>query len=438
MNPRVAIAFCVHHKPWLMMATLITTLVQDYQDFDIFFLYQVGDGTNLTRPGYSEYHRLAAEWGEDPQLSPFDDRVRDVTRLRRGNVYALEFENDTALDSGAWLKFLQSGAWAPYDHVLCLGEGTLLTSPSFLSAAVHLAASHGAQCIASGHEKRRLPKDLFLDHHVRRNPSAATVMDKFHDRMTQRVFEMFSRDEAFRRLFDDWGSDFPPQTQDHVPDIWSRSASMQRLRNAANRREETGGGLMRAVTPIARDLFARLDSWRAAAALRTGREAAVGRPDTADSWIHVDGQRRRLTDVVTPSEQDGIHFHREAGPEWFGCATNHFFTKEFLTRLTERLERHGLYEVMDVPFAGTALEVVWGFAPAWLGYDKWYTDGIHRVRKHFVTYRREDDPEGMASYINRYFAGTLQVAAAGDYLKIRRMGGDRQRLQDVLPAIYFE
>ena len=29
MKPRLAIVFCVHHKPWLMMASLLTTLLQD-------------------------------------------------------------------------------------------------------------------------------------------------------------------------------------------------------------------------------------------------------------------------------------------------------------------------------------------------------------------------------------------------------------------------
>jgi len=40
MKNKFAIVFCLHHKPWLMMSTLISTLMQDYRGLDLFFIYQ--------------------------------------------------------------------------------------------------------------------------------------------------------------------------------------------------------------------------------------------------------------------------------------------------------------------------------------------------------------------------------------------------------------
>ena len=157
----------------------------------------------------------------------------------------------------------------------------------------------------------------------------------------------------------------------------------------------------------------------------------------AKPYIHVNGKKRRLGDVVSFVEDGGGRFHRVKEPEWFGCATNHLMSRRFLERFSVKLEEHDMYDVLDLPFAGSALEVIWGFIPIWLGFDKWFTDGFHRVRKDFVTYRREDDPEGMASYINRYHRGRLCVGWQGHYVKIKNMSKDLAELKDLLNDYYF-
>lgn len=158
MANRLALVFCVHHKPWLMMSTLITALAQDYQEADFYFLYNVGDGGR----GRSVANQ---------QLSPFDERVREVCRLNRSAIFELEYENDDTLDSGAWYKFIREGRWKAYDWVLFVGEGTLFARPTLVSAMLSLASSkRGVHVIASGHEKRRLPKNLVLNYKERRRP----------------------------------------------------------------------------------------------------------------------------------------------------------------------------------------------------------------------------------------------------------------------------
>ena len=419
-EPRVALVFCVHHKPWLMMSTLITTAIQDFDAFDVYVVYHVGDGICAENPSYQAYHRIAAQSGVNPKLSPFDERVREVCRFRQGRVVELEFENDHTLDSGAWYKFIRTGRWRAYDYVVFMGEGTLFTRPNALSSMLRFASTHHVHFMASGHEKRRLPKERFL--HYNSWGTDPTPLDRFHDQMIRSVFEVFCRDAEFSRLFEGWSSAFEVETQNHVPDIWGRSEFLYRLRNAAFlRRHHT--------------LVAHADALAARLSVAIPRaRSGHGRAPV----IHVNRLRRPAEDVVSVVEENGVKFHEVKEPEWFGCATNHLMSRVLLERFSERLERWQLYDVLDLPFSGTALEVLWGFLPAWLGFEKWFVDGWHRVAKNFATYRREDDPEGMASYLNRYYAGRLCVGWEGDYLHIRHLAtADARRLRAVLDPRYF-
>lgn len=412
---RVAVVFCVHHKPWLMMSTLITAFAQDCRDVDLHFVYNVGAG-GASRPTAP---------GQNRQLSPFDERVRGVCRVSHPNVFEVEYENDEALDSGAWYKFIRERRWERYDWVLFVGEGTLFARPGTLSGLLAFASSRSdVHVVASGHEKRRLPKSLVLDYRGRKDLAAET--DLLHDRMMSDAFAVFCRDPEFQRLFDAWHSDFAVETQNHVPPAGPPSPALRRWRGAW-----TNG-----VGP--RWPRARLLPWSIECAAARARVAAGFRaPAVQPSEIYVDGVLRPIADVADVTRIHDEGFHRVDGPEWFGCATNHLMSRTYLERFTARLDRFQMWDVLSLPFAGSALEVIWGFLPAWLGVDKWFTDGFHRVRKDFVTYEREDAPPQMATYINRYFAGRLAVGWRGDFLKLRGMHRDLAGLREQLPAVYF-
>jgi hypothetical protein len=160
-------------------------------------------------------------------------------------------------------------------------------------------------------------------------------------------------------------------------------------------------------------------------------------PDAAPAPVYVNG-------VVTPAESvtplirvNEVGFHRVDAPEWFGCATNHLMSRTFLERFVEKLDAFAIWDVLNLRFAGTPLEPIWGFVPAWLGFEKWFADGFHRVRKDFVTYRREDHPPEMSAYINRYYRGDLAVHWDGDFLKIGAHRRGLERLTEQLPPRYF-
>ena len=176
----------------------------------------------------------------------------------------------------------------------------------------------------------------------------------------------------------------------------------------------------------------------AASRIKMWHNGSFGAREPAEPVIVVNGVVTRLADVVQTERVHGVRFHRVDGPEWFGCTTIHVMSRRFLERLSEKLEAFEMYDVLDLPFSATGLEIVWGMMPAWLGFDKWFTDGFHRVRKGFVTYVREDYPAEMASYINRYHRGVVAVTPDGDYLKVRAHRRGLERLSEQLPTAYFE
>ncbi len=413
---RGAVVFCVHHKPWLMMSTLITALAQDDHDADYYFLYNVGSGERCNVDTIVR----------NPQLSAFDERVREVCRLNKSRVFELEYENDEALDSGAWYKFIRDGHWKAYDWVMFVGEGTLFARPTVLSAMREFASVRDVHVIASGHEKRRLPKNLFL--RCMEPQGQRSESDRLHAQMIRQTFEIFCRDATFRRLFDGWKSDFQPQTQHHVPSAGPPSPWLRRLRSNWARRfgAPFGGGSLRQLPWSIEYALTRAGSLLPQRATPATREQ-----------VYVDGVARPVDAIAEVIRVRGVGFHRVEGPEWFGCATNHFMTRTFLERLSGKLDEFRMWDVLDLRFSGTALEVIWGFMPAWLGFEKWFTDGFHRVRKDFVTYRREDYPPEMATYINRYYQGMLTVGWRGDYLKITSVQPGLARLRGELPPLYF-
>ena len=142
MANKLAIVICAHHKPWLMMSTLITTALQDYAEADLFVVLNKGDGeSNLA--SYEEYRGLSASGENNTQLSPYDDRVRQISVLNGRRVRYLEYENDHSLDSGVWYKFIRDGAWRDYEYTLFIGEGVLLARPTLLSSLLAFAKRKG-------------------------------------------------------------------------------------------------------------------------------------------------------------------------------------------------------------------------------------------------------------------------------------------------------
>lgn len=437
MKSKLAIVHCVHHKPWLIMSTLITTLIQSYQDYDIYFLYQEGNGTDAASSLYQEYFReyyaLIDECGINKQLDPYDPRTKNVCRISGKNIHELHFQNDHALDSGAWYKFIRTGLWKKYDYVLFMGEGALLTRATVLSDTLQFASDNHIHFITGAQEKRRFPQKLVLNGFA--SSKKKSQMTAFHDRMIKETFEIFCRDSNFRKVMESWTSDFAVEQQHHVPDIWGYKGHWMKTINIAYPNPAKMSSFPKQQIKYA---LSRINKFVLLYLNLISVIDKIEDKGEGDSYIYVNGARKKLSDVVDFHKSGSVRFHKSNEPEWFGATCNHLMSKKFLEEFSGKLEQYKIYDVLDLPFSATALEIIWGLIPIWLGFEKWFFDGIHRVRKNFVTYRREDDPEGMVRYINRYYRGKLSITYHGDFIKVSKCSDKFKKIKDSLNGFYFQ
>lgn len=430
-DKKVAIVFCVHHKPWLIMSTLLTVLAQGYKKYDIYFIYNQGDGTDFFHDAYKEYDSLRKACGANRQLSSYDGRVEHVCKISGVNIKELYFINDHGLDSGAWFKFIQQGLWEKYEYVFFLGEGALLTSDAVVNDTLSFMDDNRVHFITGSQEKRCIPRDSLLNINVTR--AGANELDAYHDKMVQKVFDIFCRDKEFKYIFDKWGSDFNIITENHVPDIWGMNGTWQKMTGYVYPNKGNGRDPAMSLKAM-RKAFFLYNQFISQASVFLGNGRMHKKLGAA---VYVNGLRTHLEDTVKFTTRGRHSFHVDNDPKWFGCCCNHVFSRELLAKMSQRLKQHGIYESLKLPFCATALEAIWGIVPLWMGYDKWFFDGIHRVRKNFVNYRREDDQEGMVRYLNRYYSGRLSVSYKGDFIKLNCMAKDLKYLNNQLNECYF-
>ena len=78
---RYAICILAHHKPWLMMSSLISLAMQTERDYDLHIIYIKGDGNCRDRLSYGEYHEITDRTKEyNTMLSPSDERILEILR----------------------------------------------------------------------------------------------------------------------------------------------------------------------------------------------------------------------------------------------------------------------------------------------------------------------------------------------------------------------
>jgi len=441
---RLAIVHCVHHKPWLIMSTIITTMAQNFKEFDIYFLHQIGQGEKFYgeshRKDFNEYYRLVDEFGVNQQLDSYDPRTKDVCNIKRPNIYHIDFENDHGLDSGAWYKFIKKKVWIDYEYVLFMGEGALLTGDTVLSDTLKFMDKNDVHFITGSQEKRRIPKELLINGFA--GSKNSSKMTEFHDMMIRKTYDYFCHDPEFIRVMDHWSSDFSTEQQHHVPNVCSND--VQWLKDVAKFYPNINGNQPFFKKQIKKKIlfFSKLYYyWLQKKSMEVMKDfEQKSYPDVVSQAVPkiiVNGKWEELSDIVNFSEEGNVKFHSSKDPAWFGATCNHFMSHKFLEKFSEKLELYDIYKVLDLPFSATALEIIWGQIPSWLGFDKYFFDGIHRVRKNFINYRREDDPDGMVRYINRYYRGKIVVSYQDDYIKIRKCSAAFDGLSSELNNYYI-
>ena len=98
-----------------------------------------------------------------------------------------------------------------------------------------------------------------------------------------------------------------------------------------------------------------------------------------------------------------ISAHVIQSPFFFVNGCQHIYSKSYLKILSKNIRKKKLVKfVYDTPFSGSSLEIIWGILPSVFKVKKWYLDSLHRPRKNFYYYNREDTPIGMKKYLKIY------------------------------------
>ncbi len=401
-STKLGICILAHHKPWLIMSSLVSLAMQTDNDFDIHIIYIKGNGENRSKESYQEFYEISDKINEhNIHLSEDDNRILNIVNKTNYQITYHEFSNDHGLDTGAWYKFIQKGVWKGYNHSFFLMEGFVFTSSHVLASIKALIKNQKIDFISSGHEKRTMSRALLEN--LFTMPGKTYGMNLYHQKIINKIFRRFCQDKKFSKLYREWNKDSVSATFYCTPS--SVYSFVDKLRFFL-------------INLLKRKVICN----------PTGKFVLENPNRKCHSYKKI-GECHTLI--------NGVNFHVENSPYYYGCSCQHLFSNRFLKSMDDKYKEGDFWGVADLPFSATPLEPLWGMLPAWLGYKKWFFDGIHRPRKNFITYKREDDVEGMCHYLNIYYKGKLIVEPNGDFIRIKWLAKDYQYLRSLLGSDFF-
>jgi len=399
----LGIFILAHHKPWLMMGSIISLAMQTEKDFDLNIIYIKGDGNCKQNQNYKKFNEIQKKSKErNYQLTIDDERIIEVLKNTNFRIKFYEFENDHGLDTGAWYKLIRRKYWEKYEHSLMLMEGFLFTGINSLSSLKRFAKRKDCDFVDMGFEKRCISKKRVLEMNLRGNNTSD--MEAYHQQIINDTFKFFCIDKDFKKIYDDW--------------VNCPGAKLEDIST---------------FNYVTRKIFSFLDILRLGLFnLRRYRNINVfSKRFVLENPIGFCHKPRELFKEISIQ---GTNFHEEKSPHYFGCMCQHLFSNRFLQSLTKKYDEYNFWSAAEQPFSASPLELIWGVMPKWLGYKKWFFDGIHRPRKNLITYKREDNVDGLCTYLNRYFKKLLRVVPDGDFIRIvflnKKMSDVRLMLND--------
>ncbi len=408
----LGIFILVHHKPWLIQSSLLSLAQQTNKNFELNIVYIKGNGLSNKYEKFPEYTNLKSKHSlSNRMLSNDEPKILDIFNKIKLKFRYFEYENDDGLDSGTWYKVIRDGLWKEYQNVLFVMEGFQFTNVTAINSLSNVIFTKKPSVIAAGYEKRTISKHL-LENLIIRSKNV-TEIEKFHQRMINKVFSEFRKDDDFNYIYKNWDNDDHfkinknGSTQYHVP-MKAYDISIQ-------------------LKLLLINLKHGLDLYNPFSNLVLVNEGKI---------IHFKPLKK-----ITQSffKNSNIFYHKENSPYFYSCGCQHLFSYDFLNQLDGKFKTLGLYDLLSYPFLATPLEIVWGILPKWLGHDKYFFDGIHRPRKNFITNVREDDINGKVFYyLNKYSNKEIKFYKRGMSIEIKGSKRRKDLILDTLGASILE
>jgi hypothetical protein len=373
---RFGIYILCHHKSWLLDSSLFSLFSQKIKiDYDLHFILIKGSGESRSNKKYFEYYKIVDQYKiSNSQLSAFDDQIHATIKKVKRKYYLHEFENDHGLDSGAWLKVIQKKLWVKNDYSLFLMEGFVFTSNTALQDIFTFIDAKKPDMLAAGHEKRFLNKKIATK--TTKPEHLKNEMDIFQEKAIFNILEILCKNSHFKKIINNW------------PD-----------KIIFNKKYFFEGITQHNVRICSFDLITLIK-------LEVKSMLKYFRFFFFKKKILISEKKKYFTsiDCISSNWQSygNTTFHQEISPYYFGCSCQHLFSNKALLLIDDLFNKNNFYDLKNYPFLGEIFEIIWGMIPKVLGFEKWFFDGIHRVRKNFITDKREDDIDGMIKYLNLY------------------------------------
>lgn len=371
IKKKLGIFILCHHKPWLLKSSLMSLALQNnYHKYELNFILIKGSGEpDLNNQLYKDYFENLNSTGEkNTQLSEFDESVlKLIKNLNRKNTI-INFQNDHGLDSGAWIKLIKNKHyWEKYDYCLCLMEGFLFTSPNTISSIMNFIDKFNPDFLSSAHEKRFLDLEK-LRKNTEQNYKSSAVQNIWKNlEKIPEIYEILNKQNyrKFKRSQKIFSSNL---TEHHLPKYKINIFDYIKL-------------FLKSIIKFKLNIFKKK--------------------------IIISFNKKYFLNLKEVSKEiftlNSCTYHIEENPLFFGCSCQHLFSRKTMIKMDEFFCKSKIYDISALPYFGEVFEIIWSFLPKILQTKKWFFDGIHRVRKNIINYKREDDPEGMIKYLNLYY-----------------------------------
>lgn len=117
---KISICIVAHHKPYMIMTSLISLALQNFTNYDLHIIYIQGDGS---KKKYSKYDKLIKKFKKNVKLSSSSKKILSILKNIKKDKKIHTVDNDQALDSGAWIKFINKKIWKKYDYSFFFNGG---------------------------------------------------------------------------------------------------------------------------------------------------------------------------------------------------------------------------------------------------------------------------------------------------------------------------
>lgn len=386
---KFAICILVHHKQWLIQSSLISLLLQRTNlKYDIHFIIIKGDGKNLSYSSYKNYFKYSKLFNQkNSQLSDFDPKTLDIIKKLKKNYKFHYVDNDQGLDSSAWVKFIKKKIFLKYDYSFFLMEGFIFTSENVLESINKFIKQKKPNFVTSGHEKRIILKQYFFENFLTKKKKIKSIED-FEKYNSFKIISQFLTDKKFKKIIYNW----PKSLDEKIKGRTENHSTKYKI------------SLMNKIKLLIKSFLFRGN-------LINFKKYKFIVTENKSYFLNFEKKRKVF------SFKD-ILYHLEDSPYFYGCSCQHLMSKNYLSKLDKYLTKNKINTLIKLPFFATPFEILWGIFPSVLGYKKWFFNGIHRPRKHFLNLDRDDDVKGVASYLNLYFGKIANFKILKNKIKV--------------------